>query len=152
MLADIKKFFDRFIQTASANNPTDNTHRLRLATAALLIEVTRADHVIHKEELAAVKQALQQLFALPESEIETLVLLANKESDNSADHYEFTSLINLGFDASTKVKIIEMLWRVVFADAKMDKYEEATVRKIADLIYVPHHEFIAAKQRARAAS
>ena len=118
----------------------------------MLIEVTRADHVIHEHELATVKHALHQLFELPESEIEALVQLANQESDNAADHYEFTSLINRGFDAAAKVKIIEMLWRVVLADAKMDKYEEATVRKIADLIYVPHHDFIAAKQRARAAS
>lgn len=149
MLTEIKKFFDSFIDTANTGPSENHEHRLHVAAAALLIEVTRADHVIQADELEAVKGALKDLFGLPETEIASLVELANNEAEDSSSHYQFTSLINQGFDAGSKVALIEMLWRVVFADDDMDKYEEATVRKIADLLYVSHTDFIAAKQRAR---
>ncbi len=149
MLGEIKKFFDSFIQSGPAPGIQDAEHRLRLATAALLFEVSRADHVIQLSELTAVKQALNHLFDLSDAELDTLVELANKESEHASSHYQFTSLINRSFDAATKVRIVEMLWRVVFSDAEMDKYEEATVRKIAELLYVSHSDFIAAKQRAK---
>ncbi|MDX1811364.1 MAG: TerB family tellurite resistance protein, partial [Gammaproteobacteria bacterium] len=61
--------------------------------------------------------------------------------------YEFTSLINNGFSPEEKVKIIELMWQVAYSDKELEKYEEALVRKIADLLYVPHTAFIAAKHR-----
>jgi uncharacterized tellurite resistance protein B-like protein len=151
MLGEIRKFFDSFIQPDAATDEHDAEHRLRLATAALLIEVTRADHVIGDEELETVKHALVTLFDLSGDETAALVELAEKEARESSSHYEFTSLIKNSFDAETKTTIVEMLWRVVFADNHMDKYEEAMVRKIADLLYVSHRDFIAAKHRARVA-
>lgn len=149
MLTEIKKFFDSFIDNSTTVQSESQEHRLHLAAAALLIEVTRADHVIQEEELTAVKRALKDLFALPEDDIASLVKLANDEAEDSSSHYQFTSLINREFDAQSKVALVEMLWRVVFSDDELDKYEEATVRKIADLLYVSHTDFIAAKQRAR---
>jgi len=149
MLADIKRFFDDFLQPANENDEFNADHRLRLATAALLVEVMRADYAVGDEENNAVKQSMKAFFGLSEQEAKALIELAEQEAEDAACHYEFTSLINKGFDATSKVKIIEMLWQVVYADAHVDKYEEAMVRKIADLIHVPHSAFIAAKFRAR---
>lgn len=148
MLAAIKRFFDTQI-AAQVAKPGDADHALHLASAALLVEVTRADHEIKGEEREAVSRAMESLFGLSRSEVTALLDLAEREVDQSADLYQFTSLVHQSFTLEQKIKVVELLWRVVFADGMVDKYEEATVRKIADLLYVPHPDFIAAKHRAR---
>ncbi|MGD8559291.1 MAG: TerB family tellurite resistance protein, partial [Gammaproteobacteria bacterium] len=68
---------------------------------------------------------------------------------NATCYYEFTSLINDEFTPADKAQIIELMWQVAYADDELEKYEEALVRKIADLLYVPHTQFIAAKHRVK---
>ena len=75
-----------------------------------------------------------------------LLMMATKRWKATC-YYDLTRLINNGFSAAQKVKVIELMWEVAYADDKLQKYEEALVRKVADLIYVPHSDFIAAKHR-----
>ena len=89
-------------------------------------------------------------FGLSEEETRKLVQLAELEADRATSYYEFTSLINNTFTLDKKIKVVEMMWCVAFADNEMEKYEEHFVRKIAELLYVPHQDFIAAKLRAQA--
>lgn len=148
MLAAIKRFFDS--QIAAQITDTGNAdHALHLAGAALLMEVTRADHEVKGAERETVSRAMEQLFGLSHAEVTALMDLAEREVEQSADLFQFTSLVHQSFTLEQKIKVVELLWRVVFADGVTDKYEEATVRKIAELLYVPHPDFIAAKHRAR---
>lgn len=147
MLASIKKFFDTHIEAAATQARESQEHRLRIATVALLLETARADFNIHDEELATVARHARELFKLDEDETSALVALAEEEAQNATCYYEFTSLINNGFSPEEKVKIIELMWQVAYSDNELEKYEEALVRKIADLLYVPHGAFIAAKHR-----
>ena len=64
-------------------------------------------------------------------------------------YHQFTSLINKGFDADQKIRIVENLWFVAMSDGHLDAHETHLTRKIADLLYVGHADYIAAKQRAR---
>jgi len=148
VLAAIKRFFDTQIG-AQVATLSSGDHALHLASAALLVEVTRADHEIKGEEREAVSRSLEQLFGLSRAEVTALLDLAEREVEQSADLYQFTSLVHQSFTLEQKIMVVELLWRVVFADGVTDKYEEATVRKIAELLYVPHPDFIAAKHRAR---
>jgi len=145
MLASIKKFFTENIQPHAEN--VDNEHQLKVATAALLLEMASADFDVHDSELAAVANSMQQHFKLSQAETDSLMNLAAEEADQATCYYDFTRLINNGFSAAQKVKVIELMWEVAYADDKLQKYEEALVRKVADLIYVPHSDFIAAKHR-----
>jgi len=145
MLAAIKKFFIENIQPQGEN--VDSEHQLKVATAALLLEMASADFDVHDSELAAVASSMQQHFELSQEETEALINLAAEEADQATCYYDFTRLINNGFSAAQKVKVIELMWEVAYADDKLQKYEEALVRKVADLIYVPHSDFIAAKHR-----
>ncbi len=95
---------------------------------------------------------MQRFFELSAQECDALVRLAEEELDGTVSYFEFTRLINEQFTMRQKAHIVELLWKVAFSDAKIDKYEEHYVRKIADLLYVPHREFIAAKHRAEDAS
>jgi len=149
MFLAIKDFFEKNISPNNIIDEGDFDRRLKLATAALLVEVMRADHDVKQEEREVVIKAIQAKFDLNKTETADLVALAEREAENSVSYYEFTSLINKGFNAEQKIKVVELLWQVVFADNVMDKYEEATVRKISDLLYVPHKDFIATRHRVQ---
>lgn len=149
MLGTIKQFFDKHIGLRPAMPASDSEQRLRIATSAILIEMTRADFEVTPEELASVAKALETTFTISPAETQELLRLAEQEAQHATDFYQFTSLINRSFNAEEKTQIIELMWQVAYADGRADKYEDHLVRKIAGLLHVPHREFIAAKQRAR---
>lgn len=145
MLAAIQDFFRLKIEPDMQVGP--DQHGLQLATAALMFEMLRADDDEHPDERHALERALQKCFALSESETRQLAQLAEREADDSVSLHQFTGLINRHFTPGEKIRVVEMLWQVAYADGSLDRYEEALVRKIAELIYVPHREFMQAKHR-----
>ena len=147
MITTIKKYFTERIQKESGTSEATATHALNLATAALLIEVMKADFAVLEQERQAVHSLLRKHLLLSADEIAELFALAEKEVVDSVSLYQFTSLIDQGLPYEQKVKIIEMLWQVVYADNELDKYEESRVRKIADLLHVSHRDFIQSKHR-----
>jgi uncharacterized tellurite resistance protein B-like protein len=144
----IKRYFDKRLDAVSAESAGHLQRRLRLATSALLMEVARADDHVSDDELASLGRALKKTFGLSSAEIEELMRLGEQEAELATSYFQFTSLIKENFSFEMKTKVIEMLWQVAFADGRVDTYEEHFVRKIADLLYVPHRDFIAAKHRA----
>lgn len=150
MVSIVKQFFDKYITSSSdTHDRTPDDHSLQIATAALLIEMMRADSKASDEERSTIATAIQSKFELTEAETNALLKLAEDEIWKSTGYYEFTSLINKGFTYKQKLKVIELLWEVAFADTELDKHEEYMVRKIADLIYVEHKDFIDAKLKVR---
>ncbi|NOZ53904.1 MAG: TerB family tellurite resistance protein [Gammaproteobacteria bacterium] len=149
MLAAIKNFFEAHILIEEGESADREDHALKVATAALLLEMSRADFDVKDEELLAVAQSIQSMFQLNEEDTRKLVMLAEQESAEATCYYEFTSLINKGFDMQQKIKIVELMWHVAYADKQLEKYEEALVRKLTELLYVPHAEYIAAKHRVQ---
>lgn len=144
MLTKIKQFFE---QNMLLETEVDIEHRLKLATAALMIEIMKQDGETKNEEVLTIKQTLQSRFELNEAEIDELFVLANEEAKHAVDLYQFTSLIHQHFSSDKKIKIIEYLWAVAYADNHLDAHEEHLVRRIADLLYVPHKDFIKAKHK-----
>ena len=149
MIASIRNFFSQTIAPGVAASGVAADHALHLATAALLLEMMRMDSSISAEESAAVTKALQTQFGLTPQEVDTLVALAAAEAKQATDYFQFTSLINKNFDAGQKTKVIEYMWQVAYADGHLDAHEQHFMRKIADLLYIPHADYVAAKQRAR---
>ena len=145
MLRAIQDFFLTNIEPDMQAGP--DHHGLQLATAALMFEMLRADDDEHPDERHALEQALKESFSLSETETQQLAKLAEREAAESVSLYQFTGLINRHFSPQEKTEVVEMLWQVAYADGNLDRYEEALVRKIADLIHVPHREFIQAKHR-----
>ena len=149
MISTIKQFFDRYINTAPEREEGVSEHSLQIATAALLVEMMRADAHISDDEVKTITHTIQTKFALTAEETDALLRLAEDHIWESTGYYEFTSLMNKGFSYEQKIKVIEHLWDIAFADALLDKHEEYMVRKIADLIYVSHKDFIDAKLRVK---
>lgn len=146
MLSRLKKIFD--VSHTQQDTTPDHDHRLKLATAALMIEMMHQDAHIKPEEIATVKGVLVQKFMLDEAETHELYASAEQELKQSTDYHQFTHLIARNYSVEEKTRVIEYLWMVALADHHLDKYEEHMVRRIADLIHLPHRYFIATKHRA----
>lgn len=150
MIDQFKQFFEKYLSSSLAEDDKAAQHRLQLATAALLIEMTRADGDIKPAEQQAVSRALQKTFQLSAAETGELVSLAEQEAHDATCYHEFTRLINDNFPRQQKIQVVELLWEVAYADAEMEMYEEHLVRKLAELLYLRHEEFIQAKLRVQA--
>ena len=149
MVNTIKQFFEKYVKPSSENTDTISEHALQIATAALLIEMMRADADISKEEEKKVTATIRSRFELTMEETTALIELAHDKVWEATGYFEFTSLMNKGFSHEQKIKVIEHLWEVAYADGILDKHEEYMVRKIADLIYVAHKDFIHAKLKVK---
>ena len=143
-MKSIRQFFDTHMRPDAQTGTGSSAERsLRLATAALFIEITRADYEVKPEEREAVMDAVKHLFDdLTEPETEALIKLAEQEASESTSLFQFTSLVDKNFPHEEKIRIVEMLWRVAYADNDKDMNEEYLVRKIADLLHVSHRDFI----------
>lgn len=148
MLDAIQKFFDNNLFNAEkSRDEQGDQHSLRVATAALLIEMMLQDEEEHQSEKQAIMGALQNKFDLSSDETKELYRLARKERAEATDYHQFTHLITERFSQPQKIRIIELLWSVAFADGDLDKYEEHMVRRISDLIHVSHKDFLQAKHK-----
>lgn len=152
MIRSIKEFFSQFIEPGARQAEGGGEHALQIATAALLLEMMRMDEHIADEERIAIAAALRLQFGLDPVQLDTLIALAEQEAHQASDYYQFTSLINKTCDAAQKIRIVENLWRVAMSDSHLDAHELHLMRKIADLLYVGHADYVAAKQRAREAT
>jgi uncharacterized tellurite resistance protein B-like protein len=150
MLNAIREFFDQHVAAGATGG--DERHTIEVATAALLVETVRLDGEIDETERAAAHRAVRAKFGLGEAEAATLIRLAEEEARDATGYYQFTSLINKQFSAAQKERVIELMWQVAYADAELSAHEQHVVRKIADLLHVPHRAYIAAKLRARTAA
>jgi uncharacterized tellurite resistance protein B-like protein len=148
MLSTIREFFERHIASTPGDTPG---HTIELATAALLAEVVRIDGHSGDAERAIALRAINEKLGLTPDEAATLLDLASQEVRQATDYFQFTSLINRHFPQERKVRMIELMWQVAYADGRLDDHELHLIRRIADLLHVPHHDFIAAKLRAQRA-
>jgi uncharacterized tellurite resistance protein B-like protein len=147
MIQSIKTFLSNSIFRNSQQGPTDR--ELHLATAALLLEVSHADFDISETELKVIAAALQRQFNFNETETQELLSLALGEHEDHYSLHPFVQLINSHFSPHQKCQVIEDLWHVAYADQCLNKNEEHRIRKIADLIHVPHRDFIRTKLRVQ---
>lgn len=140
MLRKLKELFCTF----DTNHPPSERD-IQLASAALLVEVSTADHSLDAREEQTIIEAIRKTYALDQTDIDSLLQEAKAASTNSPSLYDFTRVINEHCSEEEKYKLIHECWRVAFADGRLDKYEDHRIRKIAELIYLPHSLFIKAK-------
>jgi uncharacterized tellurite resistance protein B-like protein len=152
MLRTLKDLFGALAASPADAPESAREHALQLATAVLLVEVMRSDAEIGDDERAAVVGALRQVFALSDDELARLVELAERTARDAHDLHSFTSTINERYEMGDKLRIVEHMWRVAYADGHLGAHENHVMRRIADLLHVPHGAYINAKMRARDAS
>ena len=145
MINYFKRFFDQHMSIETTAQ--DSEERIRIASAALMIEVARADFELESSELERIEELLKSTLNLDESELVELVELAKQENKDSTSLHSFTKLIHELYSETQKLQLFENLWHVAYANGELDKYEEYVLRKVADLIYLPHQHFIQSKHK-----
>jgi uncharacterized tellurite resistance protein B-like protein len=149
----MKKILLKFFTIESIEISTiDLEHTLRVATAVLLVEVTRADFIVEPAERLRLRQLLEQQFGLSTEELDALLEQAETDADRLVSIQHITRLMNQHYDHAMKRRVIEMMWHMVYADGEKDHYEEHLIRQVADLLYISHSEFIQARHQAEAAN
>ncbi len=152
MLDALKRFFDtRLTGAEPGHDEAEVNAALEIATAALMIEMVRADDHAQGEqdEIQTVEALLALHFQLDEDATANLLALAEDRAQASVSLHEFTRIIHKHFSVSQKTTVVEMLWRVALADGKVDAHEEHLVRKVAELLYLPQAAYIRAKEAAK---
>jgi len=147
MLNRVRSFFDEYLATdsSSAGDPDASA---RCAAAALLLEMAHMDETMTPVEHGAILTAVREDFGLSGDQAEELIACAQAEREQATDYHQFTSLITANFDAAQRANLIQHLWQVAYADQVLCKHEEYLVRKVANLLHVPHSVFISTKLRA----
>lgn len=141
MISSIQEWFKNQLET----NENDTQHTIELATAVLLYEVMRSDNMFEQLEQVSYRKQLNKHFSLSGAELESLCLLSQTQAEEAVDYQQFTRVINDSYRAEEKRAVLDSLWAVAYADHQLSRDEDYTIRKIADLLYIPHSQFIQSK-------
>ena len=137
------------VAAAPESGSVDREAALRLATAVLMIDVARADHVFEESEFDSMLRLIESHFELSPEHAAELVNAAGEKADDMVSLFEFTQLLHKQLDEREKARIISLLWQVAYADGQLDKYEDALVLKISDLLYVSRGRVMRLKHDAQ---
>ncbi|MBN2322156.1 MAG: TerB family tellurite resistance protein [Spirochaetes bacterium] len=123
----------------------DDTQRIRIATAVILLEVANSDDDFSEEERDVVFSILKDNFTLSDEEASDLLAVSAEEREGSIDMWHFANTVNENYSEKEKDKVMESIWRVIYADGRLDKYEDHIVHKLAAILHIPHSKMIEAK-------
>jgi uncharacterized tellurite resistance protein B-like protein len=139
----VKQFLGKITEGKAADQQTD--HDLLLAVCALFVEMARIDETFTPSEMETILAILKDKYGLSQEYAYALITEAEKELKESVDLWQFTNLINENYSIEKKMELIEMLWRIVYVDATMDKYEHHLMDKLAKILRLTHEQLIDAK-------
>ena len=151
MFNALRKLFDETEGAAAYAVPERERRSLQVAVASLLHEATRVDLKDGPEERAAAARALTSLFGAGPADATALLEEGRERAKRLTSYYAPVSVIKRAFDLPQRVLLIEHLWRIAYADGRLDQYEDHFVRKVAHLLYLPNTQCILARNRARSA-
>lgn len=142
MLAKIQHFLSSLTEQ---NTEQEVSHTIEMACAVLLCEVMKADGLMADEEQQQMAKMLMSEFTLTPIEADDIIEQAIYLSEHATDFYQFTSTLNQHFDTKQRIKMLELLWQLAYADNELSSIEEHVIRKIADLLHLRQSEYIQTK-------
>lgn len=145
MIDLVKKFFGKSKSDASEAEKETTSHDVRIATCALLLEMAHIDGEFSESEREGIINIIKKDYDLSDEHAVALIEAAGEELQRSIDLWKFARLINQNYSADEKIQIIEMVWKVIYTDGKLDKHEDYLVHKLAHLLRLTHKELIDAK-------
>jgi uncharacterized tellurite resistance protein B-like protein len=153
----IKQFINQVVDAISAptndeKSPESRDAALRSATAVLMLDVARSDHVFEESEFERVLGLVEKHFGMSPEDAAELVNAADEKAEELVSLHEFTQLLHNNLDESEKARIVGLLWQVAYADGRLDKYEDSLVRKISDLLHVSRGRSMRLKHDAEQAA
>jgi uncharacterized tellurite resistance protein B-like protein len=153
----IRQFISQVVDAISAPAKDEEDHQsrdaaLRSATAVLMLDVARSDHVFEESEFERVIGLVEKHFGMSPDDAAELVNAADEKAEELVSLHEFTQLLHNNLNEDEKARIVGLLWQVAYADGRLDKYEDSLVRKISDLLHVSRGRSMRLKHDAEQAA
>ncbi len=145
MIDLVKKFFGKSTMDSPDDQEGEKSHDIRVATCALLIEMSNIDGEFSESERESIISLLKKDYDLSDENAIALMEASKEELKGSIDLWQFTNLINQNYSMEEKLWIIKMVWRIAYTDGKLDKHEDYLVHKLAKLLRLTHKKLIEAK-------
>lgn len=145
MLEFAKRFFSKALPANAAADGRQSEHDVRVAACALFLEMGRIDGTFSPAEQEMVLSILEEKYGLSPQNAAVLVEEAGAQREESVDLWQFARLINENYSVAEKLEIIELLWRIVYVDGHMDKFERYLMHKLSNLLRLSHRQLIDAK-------
>jgi len=146
MIDLMKKIFSGSETDDLVDNAEERSDKIHLATCALLLEMANIDGEFSDSERENIISALKKKdYSLSKEDISELIRASKEELKGSIDLWQFTNLINQNYALEEKIQIIETIWKVAYADGRLDKHEDYLVHKLAELLHLTHKQLIDAK-------
>lgn len=133
-----KKLYDDIMGRISAEDiaADDRDTAIRMATAVLMVDVALVDKSFDENEFDRMVHLIKNHFGLGPQDAADLINAANVEAEELVSVYEFTKVLHNQLSHDDKARVVELLWAIACADGELDKYENALVLKVSDLLYV----------------
>ena len=144
MLDFVKGFFMKPTADSQKKGQTE-AHKVQIATCALFLEMGRIDDKFTDEEMETILSILKDTYHLSGEHADHLIKEAEEGLNKSVDLWQFATLINEHYTIEEKLEVIELLWKIVFVDGKMDKYEDYLMHKLTRLLRLSDSQLIDAK-------
>jgi uncharacterized tellurite resistance protein B-like protein len=151
MIDLVKKFFHKNAKASAKNEKEDVSHDIRIATCALLLEMSSIDGEFDESERNDIISTLKNDYELTDEHAEALLEASDEQLENSTDLWRFARLINQNYSIEEKERVIEMIWSVAYADGNINKHEDYLVHKLAKLLRLTHKQLIDAKLKIKKA-
>lgn len=151
MIDLVKKFFSKNTVDSVGDKNKEKSHDIRIATCALLLEMSNIDGEFSGLEREDIISVLKKDYHLPNEDAVSLMEATKKELEGSIDLWRFTNLINQNYSLEEKIRVIETVWKIAFTDGKLDKHEDYLLHKLAKLLRLSHKQLIEAKLKVKEA-
>lgn len=145
MIDFFKKVFGEQPEESYSNLGGVQHHDPRIAACALLLEMAHVDGVFTGQEKENLLSLLKSEYGLSLADANEMIKTAEEELSNSLDLWKFADMINDNFSEDEKLRVVELLWELVYADGKLDKHEDYLIHKLGHLLRITHRQLIDAK-------
>ena len=144
-------FFKEIMSGSYDKRTAESENKLvQIATCALFLEMAKADDNFAQEEKEQIIDIMKESFGLGEEEVEEIIRISEDRVNKSVSLFEFTEILNKHLDNEQKYDIVKNLWRLIYADNELSKYEEHLIRLITNNFNLAHKDMIAAKMEVKA--
>jgi uncharacterized tellurite resistance protein B-like protein len=154
MFESIKKIISGHIlpevsDLSGSSTKENHQKQIQVATAAIFVELAKADGDFSEEERLHIVESLKGRFGLDDEYVNDLIELSKAELNETVSLYEFSGVINENFTFEDKQELLKNLWRLIYTDKKLDKYEDHLIKIIGGMLKMEHKQVINTKMSVR---
>lgn len=141
-------WFEQLKSIVNRHEPAADEHALARAGAVVLLEMAAVDDHFDQAEIEVIHLAMERAFGLAGAELEDLIKEAQTLRRQAVSLHDYTRSLRTGLPRDCRDELIGWLWKVAYANGELDRFEEQLLRRLTDLLGVPHEEFIRRKHMA----